>query len=371
MTPERWQQIDKLLEEALELEASKRAAFLDQACAGDEALSRKVEDLLAAHGRAESFIETPALEVAAQAMAEQARSMVGRQLGHYQILALLGKGGMGEVYRARDTRIGREVAIKVLPAVYSRDAERLRRFEQEARAAGMLNHPNILVVHDIGSASPESGGAPYIVSELLEGETLRARLNGSALTPRKAIDYALKSPSHWSRDGRFIIYQQTDPKTKRDVWVLPVTGDRKPFAFLQTPANEEEGRLSPDGRWMAYVSDESGRYEVYVQSFLSGGGKRQVSTGGGIAAQWRGDGKELFYHTPDGKLMAVEVRSGATFEVVATKPLFEFRAIGSVGTYPSYTATADGQRFMISTLVGNESSAPLTVVVNWAAALKR
>ncbi len=192
MTPERWQHIDKLLEEALELEASERAAFLDQACAGDEAMRRKVEALLAAHGRAESFIETPAMEAAAQALAEQARSMVGRQLDHYRILSLLGKGGMGEVYRARDTHLNREVAIKLLPAAYSQDAERLRRFEQEARAAGMLNHPNILVVHDIGLASPESGGAPYIVSELLEGETLRARLNGSALAPRKAIDFALQ-----------------------------------------------------------------------------------------------------------------------------------------------------------------------------------
>jgi eukaryotic-like serine/threonine-protein kinase len=180
-----------------------------------------------------------------------------------------------------------------------------------------------------------------------------------------------KSPSHWSRDGRFIIYQQTEPKTKRDLWVLPVTGDQKPFAFLQTPANEEERRLSPDGRWMAYVSDESGRYEVYVQSFPSRGGKRQVSTGGGIAAQWRGDGKELFYQAPDGKLMVVEVKSGASFETDSPKPLFEFRAIDTVGTYPSYTATADGQRFMISTLVGNESSEALTVVVNWAVALKR
>src|SRR5262245_34716665 len=192
MTPERWQRIDKLLEEALELEASERAAFLDQACAGDEEMRRKVEALLVAHGRAQSFIETPALEVAAQAMAEPSRSMVGKQLDHYQILSLLGKGGMGEVYRAHDARIGREVAIKLLPVAYSRDAERLRRFEQEARAAGMLNHPNILVVHNIGSASPESGGAPYIVSELLEGETLRARLNGSALTPGKAIDYGLQ-----------------------------------------------------------------------------------------------------------------------------------------------------------------------------------
>jgi len=108
------------------------------------------------------------------------------RLGPYEVIAPLGAGGMGEVYRARDSRLGREVAIKVLPAAFSQDADRLRRFEQEARAVGMLNHPNILIVHDIGTHD----GSPYIVSELLDGETLRARLNSGALTVRKAADYA-------------------------------------------------------------------------------------------------------------------------------------------------------------------------------------
>jgi Tol biopolymer transport system component len=111
------------------------------------------------------------------------------RVGPYEILAPLGAGGMGEVYRARDTRLGREVAIKVLPSSFSSDAERLRRFEQEARAAGMLNHPNIVVVHDVGTHE----GAPYVVMELLEGETLRARLAGGALPQRKAIEYALQT----------------------------------------------------------------------------------------------------------------------------------------------------------------------------------
>ncbi|HEY3204674.1 MAG TPA: protein kinase [Thermoanaerobaculia bacterium] len=113
----------------------------------------------------------------------------GARLGPYEILAPLGAGGMGEVYRAKDPRLGREVAIKVLPASFSQDADRLRRFEQEARAAGVLNHPNITAVYDIGSAD----GAPYIVTELLEGETLRSRLGAGALSPRKAIDYAVQT----------------------------------------------------------------------------------------------------------------------------------------------------------------------------------
>jgi len=112
----------------------------------------------------------------------------GGRLGPYEIVAPLGAGGMGEVYRAKDPRLGRDVAIKVLPASFSQDADRLRRFEQEARAAGVLNHPNITAVYDIGTHD----GAPYVVSELLEGETLRGRLAGGALPQRKAIDYALQ-----------------------------------------------------------------------------------------------------------------------------------------------------------------------------------
>ena len=112
--------------------------------------------------------------------------IAGIQLGRYEIRSQIGAGGMGEVYRARDTKLGRDVAIKVLPATYSQDAERLQRFEQEAQAAGSLNHPNILAVYDVG----EHVGAPYVVSELLEGETLRERLNGASLSQRKAIEYA-------------------------------------------------------------------------------------------------------------------------------------------------------------------------------------
>ena len=112
----------------------------------------------------------------------------GTKLGPYEILAPIGAGGMGEVYRARDPRLGREVAIKVLPATFSQDPDRLKRFEQEARAAGVLNHPNITAVHDFGTHD----GAPYIVTELLEGETLRSRLGPGAISPRKAIDYAVQ-----------------------------------------------------------------------------------------------------------------------------------------------------------------------------------
>jgi serine/threonine protein kinase len=189
MRPDRLRQVEEIFHDARERAPGERVGFLDQACAGDDALRREVELLIAADEQAGSLIERPAFQIAAPLIAEdRSRSLIGKSIGHYQIIALLGKGGMGEVYRTRDTRLGREVAIKVLPREYSADADRLRRFEQEARAAGMLNHPNILTIYDIGT----HGGAPYLVCELLEGETLREQLRGAALPLRWAFDYAVQ-----------------------------------------------------------------------------------------------------------------------------------------------------------------------------------
>jgi Tol biopolymer transport system component len=179
-------------------------------------------------------------------------------------------------------------------------------------------------------------------------------------------------PTDWARDGRVILYRQIDPKTKYDIWALPVgpqAGDQKPFPFLQTEANEAAAVFSPDGRWVAYASDESGQYEVYVQAFPAGGGKRQVSTGGGIAPQWRGDGGEIFYHALDGTLMAAAVEPGASFAASPPTPLFEFRPSGPLIT-PYYAVTPDGRRFLLSTIADTMPGAPLTVVLDWTAALK-
>jgi eukaryotic-like serine/threonine-protein kinase len=191
-----------------------------------------------------------------------------------------------------------------------------------------------------------------------------------------------KVPSDWSRDGRFILYHQTDPKTKNDLWVLPVaesvagpgaasSGEQKPFPFLRTEADEFGATMSPNGRWVAYVSDESGWYEVYVQSFPGGGGKRQVSTGGGTAPRWRRNGQELFYYASDGKLMAAPVQSGENFAASAAAPLFEFRVGSSNAFFAPYAVTDDGQRFLLNAIVETEVAAPLTVVVNWTAEVKR
>src|SRR5262249_10181684 len=148
----------------------------------DEQLREEAERLIAAHEQEGSFIDSPIfVETAGRTVGDRTESPVGHSIGPYRVIGLLGRGGMGEVYRALDARLGREVAIKLLPAVVSTDKDRLRRFEQEARAAGMLNHPNVLTIYDIGTASPELGRAPYIVSELLTGETLRERLDRAPL----------------------------------------------------------------------------------------------------------------------------------------------------------------------------------------------
>jgi serine/threonine protein kinase len=180
MTGERWQEIKNVLEAALPMDSEKRRAYLDHACSADESLRREVESLLAADKQAQtSFLESPPLAL---------RLEKGTRLGEYEIQSLLGCGGMGEVYRARDLRLRRDVAVKVLPAFVSSDPERLRRFEQEATAAAALNHPNILAVHQLGTY----GGAPYLVSELLEGETLREQIRRGRIALRRVIDYAVQ-----------------------------------------------------------------------------------------------------------------------------------------------------------------------------------
>src|SRR5262245_49142974 len=188
MTPERWRRIEEIFYAAVEREPAERMGFLGQACEGDSDLRKNVQTLLNANDRPGAFLEPEALEAARAMAASLQQSRIGRQIGPYEVLSLLGAGGMGEVYRASDGRLGRKVAIKVLPTEFSQNAERLRRFEQEALAAGMLSHPNVLIVHDVGVHED----TPYIVSELLEGETLRKRLARGVLPVRQGVDYALQ-----------------------------------------------------------------------------------------------------------------------------------------------------------------------------------
>lgn len=186
MTPERWQEVERIFQAALDRDASARSAFLDHACAGDAELRRQVESLLGAHQTDDRFLESSALAMAARNLADEAsRPVRGQRLGSYELINLIGAGGMGEVWRALDPALGRHAAIKILSSQYSRDPDRLRRFEQEARAAGMLNHPNVLAIYAVGKQED----SPYLVTELLEGATLRQRLASGALSEGKAIEY--------------------------------------------------------------------------------------------------------------------------------------------------------------------------------------
>jgi eukaryotic-like serine/threonine-protein kinase len=193
--------------------------------------------------------------------------------------------------------------------------------------------------------------------------------SGAGRDERIAKSAILTVPNDWSRDGRFIAYYEVNQKTRRDLGIISVS-DRKPSIFLQTDANEVGAQFSPDGRWIAYSSDESGAYEVYVRSFPDAAGKWQVSTRGGAGPIWRRDGKELYYYAPDGKLMSVAVKSGAGFETGAPAALFGFRS-ASIVTVAPYAASADGQRFLLNTVVDESGNAPLTVVLNWTAGLKQ
>ena len=170
MKADEWQRTNDLFHASLEREPGARAAFLAQACAGDEGLRREVESLLASHDPSDKFIESLAPGLAAGLLAEsQARLVVGQSVGHYKVVALLGAGGMGEVYLAQDTRLHRRVALKLLPASFSQDQDQVSRFQREAHVVSALNHPNIITIYEIG----ETEGLRFIVTEFVDGETLR------------------------------------------------------------------------------------------------------------------------------------------------------------------------------------------------------
>ena len=189
MTPERWQQVKELFNSALEREPGHRPAFLDEACRGDEHLRGEVESLLSSHEREGNFIDSPALELAADLITgSQSTMAAGKILGSYRILSILGRGGMGEVYLAEDTRLGRKIALKFLPSSLAADQDRLRRFEREARAASALNHPNILTIYEIGSAD----GRQFIATEYIDGETMRQRMIHSRLSVSEVLDVAMQ-----------------------------------------------------------------------------------------------------------------------------------------------------------------------------------
>jgi Tol biopolymer transport system component len=174
-------------------------------------------------------------------------------------------------------------------------------------------------------------------------------------------------PKHltdWSPDGRFLIYSARSPKTGMDLWMLPTIGDGKPQPFLQTPADESQGRMSPDGRWIAYVSDESGSEEVYVRAFPPSEGRWQVSNRGGTHPRWRADGREIYFLSADGQLTAVEVRADATIQLGAERSMLPLRGASE------FAVSRDG-RLLVPMPVDEGRDRQLHVVLNWASELRR
>src|SRR6266498_2161838 len=191
MADEKWRRVRKVFDAALSRKAEERQNFVNEACGKDKSLLAEVESLLSSHDSAESFMETPAVAKVADAIeAETKKLEAGKRFGYYEIINQIGVGGMGEVYRARDEKLNRDVAIKVLPASFSENQDRLNRFEQEAQAAGALNHPNILTIHEIG----EVDGCRFIATEFIEGQTLRERLR-SGVDLDGALDIAIQVAS--------------------------------------------------------------------------------------------------------------------------------------------------------------------------------
>ena len=186
---DRYRRIDEIFQAALELELRERAPYIGEACSGDAALLTEVEYLLASDRQQWELIGTSAFEMVAPLLAkDQPQLEAGDSIGHYQVVSLLGVGGMGQVYLAEDAKLGRKVALKLLRTSYTRDESRWHRFQQEARAASALNHPNILTIHELG----EVNGEQFIATEFVEGETLRERLKRAPLNLAETLDIAVQ-----------------------------------------------------------------------------------------------------------------------------------------------------------------------------------
>src|SRR2546422_3698027 len=256
MTRERWEQIDRLLGSALELDASQRSGFVERACNGDSELRREVESLLLAHEQAGSFLGSPAVQVV------QGRKplLLEQQLGPYQILSLLGVGGMGEVYRAQDTRLKRSGAIKVLPAHLSDDMNLRQRFEREARTVSNLSHPDICPLYDIG----RQDGVDFLVMEYLEGETLAQRLEKGRLPLKETVQAAVEMASALEEAHRLgIVHRDLKPG---NVMLTKVGVKLLDFGLAKW---EERPWLGPDNRSGVETRDLSLSAQGVIQGTVS------------------------------------------------------------------------------------------------------
>jgi hypothetical protein len=238
----------------------------------------------------------------------------GTKLGPYEIQSPLGAGGMGEVYRARDTRLERTVAIKILPPQLSNDPLRKQRFEREAKTISNLNHPHICVLHDV-----------QVWLHDLSQETLT----------RFTFEGNRNLNSVWTPDGKRIAFNSNKEGPPQSIFRQLADGSGGPERLTGGQYARVPMSWSPDGRWLAYISNESGRYEVYVQPYPGPGGKSQISTEGGTEPAWNSNGRELCYRSGD-KMMAVEIATQPSFTAGKPRMLFEGRYVPSPATAPNW-----------------------------------
>ena len=236
-----WTTVKRIHQSALDIDPSERAAFVDESCGGDEALRREVQSLLTYATDAESFLERPAVDIAPTPPGESHEAtLVGRTLSHYQVLSLLGAGGMGEVYLARDPRLDRTVALKILPGELAADADRMQRFTREAKAASALNHPNVATIYDVG----ESDGISFIAMEHVEGETLLARIS-RRMTPPEVVDIGVQAADALDvAHAKGITHRDIKPANL----MLTHRGHVKVLDFGVAKVNRSE-EVSPNGDW--------------------------------------------------------------------------------------------------------------------------
>ena len=226
-------------------------------------------------------------------------------------------------------------------------------------------------VDDDPAWSPDGNSIIFTSTE--DGtDKLYRKISSGAGDEELLSDYAVTAGDgiDWSSDGKYVLFKATGQNTVDDLGILPLDGESAPYLLLQSNFNEWQGKFSPDGRWFAYISSESGRPEVYVQSFPLSGGKWQISNGGGGQPHWRRDGKELYYIASDSKLMVVDIKPGTTFEMGTPTALFQTRVSGY--TAPNrYDVSIDGQRFLVNSPVEEASKTPITVVLNWTSTIKK
>ena len=226
--------------------------------------------------------------------------------------------------------------------------------------------------------SPDGGRVVFRSSRNGFADLFEKPASGAGNEQTLLVTPQSKSPLDWSRDGRVLLYAAQDDKTGSDLWAVPLVGDRKPFALAQTNFDEMQGQFSPDARWLAYASNESGRFEIYVRPFPEAGGKWQVSTGGGMQPRWGRNGQEILYVAPDARLMAAPIRvvQGA-IDAGTPAVLFQTRLATGSNILPAgynssaqYAVAPDG-RFLMNITVDAAVTSPITIVLNWTAALKK